>query len=392
MPQICGPKSQALPPSTSFPRRPGRKPPPWPRAEARLLAQGRRSSASRRPPLFPARRGRESFSLGWSSRQVRKSSRPPSPGRRGARARIAAFPPKLRRSGRRLGERGAGKAAGQVRAPWAHGRHRRAIPERRPRAPSAVAGGPAAAAAGFLCSRRLPACRGWEEPGRLSPPGPALPSPPPLPAWLRGVGGGGSMAWPSGPFSNAQLPRECGSVPRREKRSEWRQKPASPASPPRTLPTIPGTWPGQSPLACLPSSFACRPASLLSSGFGAGSIPPPRGARQLVARAGSWVAGGSRQHGRSPAPRSSPCAAAAAGSASFSSSRAARPHRIPGRPCPLPPPPIGFPRRSGGAPGPPHPLPSPGMEEFRRSPRAAARSSLRVLPGPASCAPATSRL
>ncbi|XP_075625972.1 RNA-binding protein Musashi homolog 1 isoform X3 [Balearica regulorum gibbericeps] len=42
------------------------------------------------------------------------------------------------------------------------------------------------------------------------------------------------MACPSGPFSSAHLPRECGAAPRREKRSEWRQTAASPASPPRT--------------------------------------------------------------------------------------------------------------------------------------------------------------
>lgn len=62
-----------------------------------------------------------------------------------------------------------------------------------------------------------------------------------LPARRRGVGGGGSMAWPAGPFSSAHLPRECGAAPRREKRSEWRQTAASPASPPRTPRTTPGT-------------------------------------------------------------------------------------------------------------------------------------------------------
>nr|XP_047919998.1 RNA-binding protein Musashi homolog 1 isoform X2 [Anser cygnoides] len=60
-----------------------------------------------------------------------------------------------------------------------------------------------------------------------------------LPARRRGVGGGGSMACPSGPFSSAHLPRECGAAPRREKRSEWRQTAASPASPPRTPRTTP---------------------------------------------------------------------------------------------------------------------------------------------------------
>lgn len=129
----------------------------------------------------------------------------------------------------------------------------------------------ARASAGLYARRAAGGGAGRSAPGGPSP----RPSPPARPS---GVGGGGSMACPSGPLRRApHLPRAERCRRRRRRRSaaraargsRWRLTRPSPASPPRTRRTTPGTArPG------LPGPRPPRPRQHGRSGSGRASPGP----------------------------------------------------------------------------------------------------------------------